>query len=99
MSRPRWVTPRFPSIIHQAAAASASVFNSPDDHIIPPPKRDGQVQGRREMARERKKIKNEVEGEERGKKKAPERHSEIERFSSICFAFNTLLHTKLLSFS
>lgn len=92
MSRPRRVTPRFPSIIHQAAAASAPVFNSPDDHIIPPPKRDGQLQGRREMARERKKIKNEVEEEERGKK-APERHSEIERFPSICFAFNTLCHT------
>lgn len=44
------------------------------------------------MARERKKIKNEVEEEERGKK-APERHSEIERFPSICFAFNTLCHT------
>lgn len=40
VSRPRRVTPRFPSIIHRAAAASALVFNSPDNHIIPPPKRE-----------------------------------------------------------
>lgn len=46
MSRPRRVTPRFPSIIHRAAAASAPVFNSPDDHIIPPPKRAGPGRGR-----------------------------------------------------
>lgn len=46
VSRPRRVTPRFPSIIHRAAAASAPVFNSPDDHIIPPPKRDRQGRGR-----------------------------------------------------
>lgn len=48
VSGPRRVTPRFPSIIHRAAAASAPVFNSPDDHIIPPPKRDGRTDGRTE---------------------------------------------------
>lgn len=59
VSRPRRVTPRFPSIIHRAAAASAPVFNSPDDHIIPPPKRDRQGRGkggRRGSARGRKRF-------------------------------------------
>lgn len=64
MSRPGRVTPRFPSIIHRAAAASAPAFNSPDDHIIPPPKRDRQGGGRGEDGERKKTIPNEVEGEE-----------------------------------
>lgn len=63
MSRPGWVTPRFPSIIHRAAAASAPAFNSPDDHIIPPPKRDRQGGGRGEDGERTETIPNEVEGE------------------------------------
>lgn len=67
MSGLRRVTPRFPSIIHRAAAASAPVFNSPDDHIIPPPKRDGRADGwgggkRGEGDGERKEVKGWKEG-------------------------------------